>query len=110
MNKFCVNCGSSVTYSANNPPKFCSSCGEPLDGSPRTSEDIEESKASEVKIPKKMKLEYEVTYGQGPRPMGEVMKEQKTGLPSIARKQQDGDPFKRALDDCKPAKKSTDIA
>jgi|TARA_B110001454_G_C12653001_1_gene406244 hypothetical protein len=109
MNKFCVNCGSSITYSANNPPKFCSSCGNSLDGSPQTSEAIEESRTDEVKIPKKMKLEYEVSYSSGPRSMSEIMKEKKTGISPMARKQSDGDSLKRALNECKSARESTEI-
>jgi len=111
MNKFCVNCGSSIVYSFKSPPKFCSSCGESIDGSAKASECEPEEEAQEFRptIPKRMKLEYEVSYAEGPRSMNEIMKERKTGLPPVARKKYDGDPMRRALEECKPARESTDI-
>ena len=33
MKIFCYNCGSKIEFSAANKPKFCSSCGSPLDPS-----------------------------------------------------------------------------
>lgn len=109
MNKFCTNCGSSIVYSLNSPPKFCSSCGESLDGGREEPKDIGASEESVARIPKKMKIDYEVSYASGPKSMNDIMKERKSGLPSIPRKQYDGDPMQRALDECKPARESTDI-
>ena len=110
MNKFCTNCGSQISFSANNPPKFCSSCGTPLDGGERpienSQEPMEETKAS---IPKNFKLAYEISVSEGPRPMNEILKEQKLGIGKIPRKPMKGNPLERIINECKPARESTDV-
>ena len=115
MNKFCTECGSKIEFSANRPPKFCSSCGSPLDGTSEASQNTEEVEQEEiienetVRIPRNFKIDYEVSYAEGPKPMSEIMKEQKLGLGKIARKTVDGDPLERAMKECRPARGTTDI-
>tara|TARA_B100001093_G_C26858931_1_gene1028878 strand:- start:5731 stop:6081 length:351 start_codon:yes stop_codon:yes gene_type:complete len=115
MNKFCTECGSKIEFSANEPPKFCSSCGAPLNGALRAStitEEVEQEEITEstkIRIPRNLKIEYEVSYAEGPKPMNQVMKEQKLGLGKIQRNKVEGDPLERAMKECRPARGTIDL-
>ena len=110
MNKFCTDCGSKIDFPANKPPKFCSSCGTPLQGSSKqTKDETDQIEEVQAKIPKNFKLAYEVSYAEGPRSMADIIKEEKIGIGKIPRKQTEESPLERAMNECRPTRESTDV-